>query len=984
LPLTFEYDLPRDAEVTVVLVNDQGRMVRHLVIQAPRKKGRLVERWDGLDDLGKPLPAGRYTWKGIHHDPITTRYLLAVHNSGKPSYATPDGTGAWGADHGHGPTTVCAHGEHVLLAWEGGEAGASILRTDLRGRKQWGIRTGAKHLATDGRRVFASGGGGFHVCTGVECFALADGRPLAFGNGKLNADLPPPSPAAGKGKAEENIVSGLACAGGVLYVALEKRNLIALVDAEQGTLRSTWKVPGPRRLAARPDGSLAVISEGKVLAVKDGRGRPFLAEHLDEPAGIAVDGTGRLYVANCGRLQNVSVFAPDGRFLYSIGKEGGRPCVGLFDKDGMLEPGGITVDGSGQLWVAETLNYPKRLSVWEAKTGHLVKDFFGGSQYSTHVCMDPRHEDEVFCHLTVWKVDLDQGTWRPHSTMWRKTAPAVVAEEYLLQRVFTAKNGKQFAWGGDKKNGTLFMRDGDRFKPVVSSFGNDRNQPSWPRYPVFADRARFPGGDYLWQDANDDQGVQADEVTRARTRVTAPGHVLPAGAFSWVDDDLNIWNSAGLVYRPVRFAPDGRPVYDLARPQRIAAFANKELETASVSGWVDFCHLGLSVDPHDGSFYTIQNGRYARWTPEGKLLWDYRVVSSLAASLSQPIPRPGQVWGATKPLDVAGEFTGVSTYFGTFHLFTRDGLYVAHLFKDQRLGTSGPDVLNTETDCGQLIRTEKSGRYLLLGGDTDGRVTEVLGLDTVRHLEGTHTLTPNDVETVQKAQAAFARLRARAQRLSIARGRAALGVASAVTKVVDAKRGFTARAAYDRENFYVSYEVETPCEMVNTIPEPPILFKGGNLLDIQLGADPDANPWRTRPAPGDVRLLVTRQRGRPVAVIYRPKVRGFTGQPVVLKSPTGQEAFDAIEVSDRVRLEYRKTPAGFSAVVTVPLSVLGWAPRPGMAVRLDLGYLFGNVTGNQCALRAYWSNSGPTAAIIGDVPSESRLEPNQWGTATVE
>jgi hypothetical protein len=49
--------------------------------------------------------------------------------------AMPDGTGAWGADHGHGPTTVCAAGEHGLVAWEGGEGGSSILRTDLHGRK---------------------------------------------------------------------------------------------------------------------------------------------------------------------------------------------------------------------------------------------------------------------------------------------------------------------------------------------------------------------------------------------------------------------------------------------------------------------------------------------------------------------------------------------------------------------------------------------------------------------------------------------------------------------------------------------------------------------------------------------------------------------------------------------------------------------------------------------------------------------------------
>jgi hypothetical protein len=133
-----------------------------------------------------------------------------------------------------------------------------------------------------------------------------------------------------------------------------------------------------------------------------------------------------------------------------------------------------------------------------------------------------------------------------------------------------------------------------------------------------------------------------------------------------------------------------------------------------------------------------------------------------------------------------------------------------------------------------------------------------------------------------------------------------------------------------------------------------------------------------------VRLLVTRQQGKPLAVLYRPKVKGFKGEPVVLKSPTGQEAFDAIETSDRVQLEYQKTTAGFRAAVTIPLSVLGWTPEPGSAVRMDLGYLFGNSTGNQCGQRAYWSNTGPTAGIIGDVPSESRLEPNQWGTATVE
>jgi hypothetical protein len=972
LPLTFEYELPRDGEVTIALVNEQGQMVRHLLAQAPRKKGTVVERWDGLDDVGKPLPAGTYTWKGIHHEPITTRYLLAVHNSGQPSYATPEGTGAWGADHGN-PTTVCAVGEHMLLAWEGAEAGWAMLRTDLDGRRQWGIKPDAEHLASDGHSIFAGVGlgAGFKARKGVERYSLAEGRPFNFGNGKLQADLPP------GGDDKSNAVSGLAYAEGILYVALEKRNLVALLDPDKGTVKAAWDVPAPRRLAVLPDGSLAVISNGKVLALKEGTARPFLTEHLDEPAGIAVDSSGTVFVANRGKLQNVSVFARDGKYLRSIGKEGGRPRVGLFDAGGLLEPGGIAVDKTGKLWVAETLNYPKRFSVWDAKSGRPVKDFFGGSQYSTHVCMDPRHEDEVFCHMTVWKVDLDKGTWYPHSTMWRRPGPDGAPEAYDIKRVFTARNGKQFALG----NNVLLMRDGDRFKPLVWGIGNFAGNPfvPWPVCPLFKDRQKYPDGSYFWQDANDDQIIQPDEITKAKS-----GTYMPHD-WSWVDAELNLWNARGFVYRPVRFAEDGRPVYDFTRPERVADFAGKDVVAAATGGADVGLRLGsLYVDPQDHSFYTIENGRYARWAPDGKPIWAYRVVSTFAASLSQPIARPGQMWGVTSPLGVAGEFTGLATYWGTFHLFTRDGLYVAYLFKDQRLGEMGPDVLNAETSCGQLIKTQKSGRYLLLGGDTDGRVTEVLGLDTIQRFEGTHAVTPKEVEAVQKAQAEYAGLKARAQRLSIVRGRAALDVASGVSKVVDGKRGFTARTAYDARNLYLSYDVESPFELVNSIPDPHTVFKGGNLLDLQFATDPEADPKRGAPAPGDVRLLVTRQQGKPLAVLYRPKLKGFTGQSVVLKSPTGQEAFDAIEVSDEVRLEYQKTPAGFRAVVTVPLAVLGWAPRPGSAVRLDLGYLFGNATGNQCAQRAYWSNSSPTAAIIGDVPSESRLEPHQWGTATVE
>jgi len=968
LPLNFTYRLPKSGDVTVALVNAGGQFVRHLVIQAPRKAGDVIERWDGLDDLGRPLPPGAYTWKGLVHDPITTKYLLSVHNSGHPAYATPDGTGAWGADHG-APSTVCAAGDQMLLAWTGGEAGWSLLRTDLTGRKQWGIKPGAEQLATDGERIYASGGFGFHDGHGVEAFSLQDGRPVNFGRGTPKAEEP--------ATAEEgaNEVSGLAWGNGILYVSYRSRNFIALYDAKQGVIKETWAVLAPERLAVRPDGTLAVISAGKVLAVSRGKLTLLVNDHIDTPVSVAVGNDGVIYVANRGHLQDVTVFSPTGKYLRTIGADGGRPGVGRYVPDGMLEPGGIAVDKLGHLWVAETLDFPKRISVWDTKTGTLLNEFFGAGHYATFASMDPQHEDEVYCHNVVWSVDLDKGAWSPVSTMWRQRAPDDPPASTEV-RVFTAKNGHQYAWGRWNYARALYLRKGEVFLPVLVSINVTKDNPfiAWPPLPMLSDHNKYPDGSYAWQDANGDLKIQPEEIVPVAS--TNPNARY---GFLWVDANLNLnWGGDGNQYRPVRIEADGRPVYDFSKPEKTV-----------LTGRKDYAAYAFT-DPSDGSFYlTDEDGDYgsrgfARWSKDGKLLWRYPVTGSWRATLNKPIPKPGQVWGITQPLGVAGEFTGVATYFGPYHLFTRDGLYVAKLFKDGRLGDTGPDVINAEAFAGQMVRLRKSGRYLLLGGDTDGRVSEILGLNTCARFQGAYTLTATEALRVKEAQAEYARQSARAQHVVIARGRAALDVAGGVTKVVDDARGFTVRLAYDAQNLYVAYDVETLHELTNSIPDPQILFKGGNLLDVQLAADPTADAKRQHPAPGDVRVLITRQQGKPIAVIYRPKVAGFSGTSIVLTSPTGQESFDAIDVTDKIDVQYSKTAVGFHVVATLPLELLKWTPQPNSQVRLDVGYLYGNSSGNQCGQRAYIFNDSPTAAIIGDIPSESRLEPDRWGSATVE
>lgn len=976
LPLSFSYDVPEESEVSVSLCDKSGTVVRTLVAQGKRRAGENIERWDGLGEDGRPLATGEYTWKGVYHAPITTRYVMSVHNSGQPGYQTDEPSSAWGADHGM-PTTVCAAGDAMLLAWSVCELGWAVIKTDLTGKKIWGSKVSAAFLATDGARYFAAGGHGFQEFPGVKVFDLADGRPLSFENGTSELAAP-----AG-GDAASNEVTGLACHKGIVYVAHRKRNLIARYDARQGTLQGTTAVPSPGALAPRGDGSLMVVSGNGIVAVTDQHVLPLVTDHLDDPRGVCVASDGMIYVANGGTLQNVSVFDSDGKYVRSVGASGGRPRVGRYDRSGMLEPGGIALAQDGRLWAAETLDSPKRHSVWNVTTGDCVDEFFGGSAYFGWLWMDPERPDEVYCHNVIWKVDLDRGTWTPYSTIWRATQPNMISEASPAGyaghlRVITARNGKQYAWGqGSDYAHRMFLRQGDVFKPIVAAINVIGGSPfvAWPPYPLFADRGRYPDGTRLWQDANDDQTIQDTELTTVTVRAEA--------MLNWIDSDLNLWCDSGRLYRPLRVEADGRPIYDFLHGEP-TPFTGSNANAGS-----------LWLDPQDDTVYTLNPGQepgLAAWTREGRVKWSYQRIVPWNLALGLPLVRPGLLHGLTMPLGVAGDFTGAVTYFNPYHILTRDGIYVAMLTRDSRDGKGlGADTIATESIQGQLVKPQGMNRYFLLAGAGDGRITEILGLDTVKRLAGgTYVHTEAHVAKASESLEEYNRALGKSRALDVVRGKAALTTAPTVGRRLDDARSFTVRAAYDDQCLYLAYEVTAAAPLVSAATDPRLLFKAGNCLDIQLAADPAADPKRVAPAPGDVRLLVTQQMApdgttrTPLVVVYRPKVKDFRGEPIVFKSPASSESFDRIEPTDRIALDVHETPTGFAAEVAVPLDLVGITPAPGRRFRFDVGYLFGNPAGNQTAARAYWCNNGFAAHVTYDVPTESRLEPAEWGEAVFE
>ncbi len=105
-----------------------------------------------------------------------------------------------------------------------------------------------------------------------------------------------------------------------------------------------------------PDGTISAVA-GDGTAGQTGDGGPAVSARLQAPAGIAVDDDGNVFISDSGnhRIRQVT---PDGT-IYTIAGTG----VAGFSGDGeaasavqLNSPSGLRLDGSGHLYVADTLN----------------------------------------------------------------------------------------------------------------------------------------------------------------------------------------------------------------------------------------------------------------------------------------------------------------------------------------------------------------------------------------------------------------------------------------------------------------------------------------------------------------------------------------------------------------------------------------------------------------------------------------------------
>ncbi len=1002
-----------------------------------------------------------------------------------------DGKGDWLSDESH-PQAVVTDGRWVFLAAPGCEKGWAIMAVDDTGRRQWGVRWEVYprciSLAISGDYLYALVSGpeltdNSHNYNGGDnaveralllCLDKRTGQYAGFSTktGALRVGSWPyrrqqlkmwdlrremnfrPSTYAGQPRysiydvAETAQAVGLAAMGERLYVSLFFENKLLILDRDTGEPIGEIPVPAPFGLCATPDGKLLAVSEKEVVKVDPASKivTPLLTTNLDAPACVTTGPGGEIFVSDWGKSFQVKVFSAQGKYLRATGKPGGRPWLGKYDPSGMLLPLGIAVvsppspagrEGqggeapAGRLWVAEDDGAPKRVSVWDTRTGALVREFFGPTPYGgAWFIPDRQNPREVLAEACRWRLDPAAKTFYPLTTAFRRMS---LDEPYplsagdmgnLLGVLPRIRDGKEYVIAGNHHYGlTIFLRRGDTYRAVAavgtlqrpsfrdndgtaltawdSDLGYHVLHGWWPE--VFRDKI---GTNYTWCDKNTDGLCQPEEFifrpALSRSQKLAPDQVTEwmTGWGYGVGPDWSIYAAGfcrdqGAVYRldVQGWTPGGAPIYDPHQAKLL-------LHLPSPRGPGNEVISGLWVNGKHELFVCFNSS--TEWLkPEVSSVSPGLGCYDRDGNLKWMIPGPRDTsakafWGN----GLCGEVTvpGLGNILSTWayhhnyrsYLFTSDGLYVAGLLDtESRLG---PEAAWSESY--KAFWQSADGQVWFMNGGNDAHhLFRVLGLDQGGRFSGKFTLTAADAERAAEHRSAPPVATRPRPVLWVSQRRSPVTIDgdlddwTAGTPAPSLSEGVTlaspfaggARVALQRDagNLYLAYQVQDKTPLLNLGEDWQKLFLTGDCVDLMLAADPAADSHRREPTSGDQRLLLGVYQDRPIAVLYRAVVPG-TRRPVQFMTTR----LDQVLRLEDAEVGFKRAQDSYTVEARVPLRDLGLDPLPQQQLRGDVGVIYSDQTGRDRVLRLYYYNRD--TSVTADLSTEARLQPDQWGPLVME
>ncbi len=991
-----KFNVPEDGFVSLNIFAPDGTVARQLLNTAFLTKGEHTAKWDGLGTPsfrkpGQPVAPGQYTWSALHHTGIGLRLVGWADNAGNMPWDGPNGTGAWGGDHGN-PVASASDANHIYLGWSAGEGSKPLVCTDLNGNVLWknirGGIAGASLLASDGQTLFVFNPMGQYAAVAIYRLDAKTGRYTEWSD--LKATDLTAKHIFGEQSADARTPNGLAAKDGKVFVSFGAVNTLVVLDAASGKVLKKIDVPKPSAIYARDGGHVDVLSSSKSVVsvdVETGELKTLCTVDLKDKEwvpSLAEDKDGNLFTGIRDGRNQVLVYARDGKFLRAIGREGGRATSGPWTPDGMLTPQSLTIDPQGKLWVTEDDGQPRRISVWDAASGKFFKEFFGATSYGAGGgAISPLDPYMMVGQGAEWQLDPKTGLATCVGTITRTGMAVSRFGISPTKRLYLAT-------ASDAIHGTNIVRIFERLSAANYKL----------RTVITPDvKAKTIT---VWADQNDDATEQPEEI---KTYPMIPNGWI-TGWYMPMTPDLTFYGSP-LKVAVTGWTACGAPEYDFSKAVAIAA-------PVDLRG-----RGGMGAQKGHGSVdgkYMLYNGGYGAThstfdcfdIATGKALWTYpNNFTGVHGSHLAGGPEPGlirgafDIVGAIKLPDPVGNAWLIPTNKGEWHVLTEKGFYLTHLFESDPMKWAYPDkavpgaVLDSappgagEEAFGGEVTQTPDGRVFLQVGHTAFWNVQVVGLESIKALaSGTVSLAASDRPQSEVFYNKYLQESVGLKAYTIRKltptftGDVAQDFGGTGNLIAYAKSDASVRSAisYDDKNLYAAWVVKDPTPWINDAEASDEMFLGGDTVDLQLAANPKADKNRREAVLGDVRISIGNFHGKTTAVAYR-KVATDKHPKSYNSGTVAQYPMDSvIELSDatfEVKVDKNK---GYIVEATIPLATLGITPAEGLKIRGDMGITLGAKGLKRTALRTYWSNQ--VTGIVSDAVAELRMEPLNWGDFT--
>ena len=1015
------------ARFTMVVEDSSGARVRNLVGDADpvdylvegKSSGdqRTVRAsWDGLDDAGKLVAPGTYRVRGLWHQGLGASYEQCFYNPGTPPWPVQDGSGSWGSDHCEFRLAARA-GDGMALAAVGAEGGEALIFIGADGKKKWGERRGANQLAADKDFIYlvTEGHMGESGKPGSNGFlirlAVKDGAYARFvrGGSELPFQL---QLETALGEQTISVLHDMVAGGGRLVVAFDDR--IVAFDAATLERRGSWSLPGVTKVAIDHDGGILAWAAGALVHLDAaGKTTTIPLTGVGAVEDLTVDGDGAIVVLDGGADRQVKVFNREGALQSTRGVRGGRPLRGPWQAQGMRDASSVAVDATGKVWVTEASDLPRRVSVW-GTDGALVRDYVGNTGYAGTGCF-LHDQDPNLAYVGPVELTLDRAnrSWRVSQILWRPDPAAgegfaIPAREHAQpERFRSAAAGAAHEYlhtipYRDEAGHVIYMEGPDHaWRPVAAittaaTVGDVTDAAS----PV---KGLDPKQTLFWNDLNGDGKVQREECQLADKLSLGGGwgtRLDPA--------TMTIYTNGIVAYKPVSFAADGAPRYGAAGMRRIGIDEHGDL--VPVAGTDEL--LVLSFKGYAGPTRVLGVG-----TTDGAVRWTYpNPYPGVHGSHHATMPAPGLLLGPLKILgqvDVGGDVGGVFAMRGNLgqdFFMTTDGLMIGALFQDGRIPSAA--LPNTEAGLigvpmegfsnggepfnGWFGRQADGVARMLTGMPRQASmVLRINGLESIHRLPAQQlTVTPELLAAAEKANAERATAAVASTTYAVAKvaGRPDAAAWGKIAGVRIERAGLRDKAlvqlAWDAATLYARWTVDDASPWLNQGKDATRLFKTGDAVDLQFGLTPVAEKKSDRqPQAGDARIVIgslkSDKQGEASVVLMRPvDAAAAADAGVTYTSPVGAKRFASVTPLAVKATVGVKPGTGYVIEVALPMAILGIAPKPGLELSGDLGFILSDTAGTINSARLYWSDHDTN--LVNDEPLEAWLRPGAWGTLKLQ